>query len=139
MFFSLVNVTTKGLHKNINWEIKSGEYWALIGKSGAGKTTLAEIMCGLAKSDSGAVLWNGIEYSDISNLWGFQFQNNALFHSYTGYENLIFPLKYSEDKFSETFFKKTAIWSAHILGFKNPSDFKLDWWSDSVSSVIINK
>lgn len=121
MSFSLVNIKKQSQNnwglENINWEIKAGEYWALIGKSGAGKTTLAEIMCGLKSPDSGIILWNNVECKDPCKLWGFQFQNNALFNSYTGYENLIFPIKYSEYNFSEIFFCKIAVWYAYILGF----------------------
>ncbi|NPA38537.1 MAG: ATP-binding cassette domain-containing protein [Candidatus Nanohaloarchaeota archaeon] len=33
--------------ENINWEIRKGELWALMGENGAGKTTLAKIISGL--------------------------------------------------------------------------------------------
>jgi ABC-type molybdenum transport system ATPase subunit/photorepair protein PhrA len=30
----------------INWEIKRGEQWAVVGLNGAGKTFLADFICG---------------------------------------------------------------------------------------------
>lgn len=49
-FVKLSNVTIKFFDKivlsNINWEIKLGEFWQLIGENGSGKTTLLSLITG---------------------------------------------------------------------------------------------
>jgi ABC-type multidrug transport system fused ATPase/permease subunit len=51
---------------SINLDIRNGEAVALVGSSGAGKTTLADLILGLHKPDSGAVVINNVDYSDPS-------------------------------------------------------------------------
>lgn len=48
--------------KNVNWDIKKGEYWALIGPNGAGKTTLLKIISGNLWPSSGKVKVLGHEF-----------------------------------------------------------------------------
>ena len=41
--------------KNINLEIKQGEFFSLLGPSGCGKTTLLRMIAGFIEPDSGAI------------------------------------------------------------------------------------
>ena len=50
---------------NFNLEVGSGEIVALLGPSGSGKSTLLRIICGLENSDSGKVIFNGIDLEEI--------------------------------------------------------------------------
>ena len=50
---------TKTLCKNIDWQIHSGEKWAILGLNGAGKTTLLHTLAGLRKTDRGEVRLSG--------------------------------------------------------------------------------
>jgi ABC-2 type transport system ATP-binding protein len=52
--------------KSINLDIRPGEIFALLGPNGAGKTTLINIICGIVKPTSGAVLADG---HDIIGDW----------------------------------------------------------------------
>lgn len=52
-----------------NMEIKRGDSVALVGKSGAGKTTLADIILGLLKPESGNVMMDGIDIFSIPQSW----------------------------------------------------------------------
>lgn len=51
--------------KNINFDIKVGEMVAIVGKNGAGKSTISKILCGFELEDEGKVLIRG---KDIRNL-----------------------------------------------------------------------
>ena len=45
----------KQILKNINWEAKKGEHWAVLGLNGAGKTTLLNLLCGYYYPSKGEV------------------------------------------------------------------------------------
>ena len=53
----------KPVLKNINLEIKKGEFVGIVGLSGEGKSTLADIITGLLEPDSGDILIDGIKLS----------------------------------------------------------------------------
>lgn len=55
--------------KNTELSIKKGQSVALIGSSGAGKTTLADIIMGLLKPQSGTVYMDGIDIFTIPHQW----------------------------------------------------------------------
>ena len=46
--------------KNINLEIKPGEFLCVVGKSGCGKSTLLNLIAGLEKPTEGKILLNGV-------------------------------------------------------------------------------
>ena len=45
--------------KNINFEVKQGESWGIVGNNGAGKSTLLKLICGIIAPDTGSVGING--------------------------------------------------------------------------------
>ena len=45
--------------KNINFEVKRGESWGIVGSNGAGKSTLLRLICGIIAADTGSVRING--------------------------------------------------------------------------------
>lgn len=55
--------------QNTSLTIKKGQSVALIGSSGAGKTTLADIIMGLLKPQSGTVYMDGIDIFTIPHQW----------------------------------------------------------------------
>ena len=59
---------------NVSFKVKQGERVALIGANGAGKTTVTEIIAGIAKPTSGTITY-GFEYDKTpSEKIGMQFQ-----------------------------------------------------------------
>jgi len=58
----------------IDLKIKNGEIVALVGKSGAGKTTLIETLAGVLKPSTGKVLWNGVVPQKLFGKIGVAFQ-----------------------------------------------------------------
>lgn len=59
----------KYVFKNISFEIPIGKSTAFIGPSGAGKTTMADIILGLLKLEDGEILVNGINVYDNLRKW----------------------------------------------------------------------
>ena len=53
--------SNKDLIKDINFNLKQGDYLGISGKSGSGKSTLLDIILGLIKPSSGSILVNGID------------------------------------------------------------------------------
>lgn len=50
--------------QDINWSVKDGEFWGLIGHTGSGKSTLIQHLNGLLKPTSGQVLVDGVNIYD---------------------------------------------------------------------------
>ena len=59
----------KTVLKNINLEIKPGETVALVGKSGVGKTTLAELIMGYYQPNRGKIKLDNIDISKLQLKW----------------------------------------------------------------------
>ncbi len=79
----------------VSLEAADGEMLSILGPSGCGKTTLLRIVAGLIKPDSGSVLFDGKEMTDVppeKRGVGMVFQNYALFPNMTVAENISFGL-----------------------------------------------
>jgi NitT/TauT family transport system ATP-binding protein len=79
--------------KDITLEIKDGEFVCLVGPSGCGKTTLLNIIAGLEKADSGAVLHRGSPVNGTDSDRLLIFQELGLFPWLTVQKNVEFGLK----------------------------------------------
>lgn len=55
--------------KNISFKIKSGDFVAFVGNSGAGKTSLADILLGVITLSSGNVLISGVSPLEAVSTW----------------------------------------------------------------------
>ena len=70
---------------NLSFKIKSGEFIALVGKSGGGKTTIIDLILGLNTLQKGEILFDNIKQSkyDINTIrakTGYVPQGAALFN-----------------------------------------------------------
>jgi putative spermidine/putrescine transport system ATP-binding protein len=110
---TLENVTVtrggKKILQNFYLEIQDAEYFALVGETGSGKTTILNLISGLVKPDSGRVLIGGkdvtrtpAENRDV----GMVFENYALFPHYNVYKNVIYSHRVRDKNVEET--KKAA-------------------------------
>jgi energy-coupling factor transporter ATP-binding protein EcfA2 len=66
--------------RNLNFEIRQGEFVAIIGANGSGKSTLVNNLIGLLRPDEGQILINGrdtrqVKVSDLVSDIGYVFQN----------------------------------------------------------------
>src|SRR4051812_45284042 len=73
---------------DINLQIDEGEFVAIIGYSGAGKTTLMSLLAGLTQPDTGEVLLGGQKMDGPGPDRGIVFQNYSLLPWLTVYENV---------------------------------------------------
>ena len=73
---------------DINLTIEEGEFLAIVGFTGSGKTTLVNLMTGLLQPTSGEVLYRGQPITGPSPERGIIFQNYSLLPWYTVYDNV---------------------------------------------------
>lgn len=87
--------------KDVSYTIKDGEFFVLLGASGAGKSTTINVISGLEKPDEGGVFLDG---NNITNSFpqnrdvATAFESYALYPHFTVFENLMFPLESPERK-----------------------------------------
>lgn len=85
----------KAVLKDLSFDLMEGEFLSILGPSGCGKTTLLRILIGLEKADSGKILKNGQDISNLSSYdrgMGIVFQNYALFPNMTVLQNVQYAL-----------------------------------------------
>ncbi len=96
--------------RDIDIDIKAGEFVTVMGPSGAGKSTLLYILGMLDKADSGEYFYKDqqvhkLNAKQLTNLHkneiGFVFQQYHLIDELTVYENIEMPLLYQKIKGSE--------------------------------------
>ncbi len=82
--------------KNINLEIKKGEYFVILGPTGAGKTMLLETIAGFYFPDSGEIRIEGHDVTDLPpelRRVGFIYHDYSLFPHLNVEQNIEFGLK----------------------------------------------
>jgi ABC-type sugar transport system ATPase subunit len=82
--------------KGVDFEIRPGEFFALLGPSGSGKSTTLRLMAGLDKPTRGKILFDGSDVTgkdaqerDVAMV----FQSYALYPHMTVGQNIAFPLE----------------------------------------------
>ena len=91
--------------KNIDLEIRGGEFVGVVGKSGSGKSTLLNMVAGIDRPSTGSVAVAGMEIHALSEnrlaIWrgrnvGFVFQFFQLLPTLTAAENVMLPMDFSK-------------------------------------------
>lgn len=80
---------------DISFKVSPGEYFVLLGVSGAGKTMLLDIIAGLRRQDSGRILVDGIDITKVranKRGAGLVFQDNTVFPHLNVQRNIAYPL-----------------------------------------------
>ena len=115
--FEQNNSALKVLHE-FSLSVKKGESLALVGASGSGKSTLLHIICGLEKPDSGTVIINN---QNITNLTsdqksvfrnkeiGFVYQFHHLLPELSTLENIALPALLSGKNRDQAYLKSREL------------------------------
>ena len=93
------------IQQNLDFEVRRGEVFVILGGSGSGKSSVLKVMVGLYEPIAGQILYDGeslvaAEAEDRLRLlrkFGVMYQSGALFGSLTVLENVRLPL----DEFTE--------------------------------------
>ena len=103
----MTTVSVEGAHatlgdfklRDISLNVASGEFFVILGPSGAGKTVLLDLIAGFVYPRQGRVL---LDDADVTYLptekrrIGYMFQNYALFPNMSVYKNIEFGLSYTK-------------------------------------------
>jgi putative ABC transport system ATP-binding protein len=88
--------------ESITFSVDRGEFVAIVGESGIGKSTLLNLVAGLERGDSGSITVDGVELSSLSddaltlmrrNRMGFVFQSFHVLPYLTVAQNVALPLE----------------------------------------------
>ncbi len=114
---------SKTVLDSLDIEVRQGESLVIIGGSGSGKSVLIKNIIGILNPDSGSVLIDGIEmtnlssreYSKVLHKFGYLFQGGALFDSLPIWKNIAFvPLQTNQLSKKEA--RKLAIDKLELVG-----------------------
>ncbi len=95
-------MTLQSFHLELSFSAENGKTTVLLGESGAGKSTVLQLLAGLSKPQRGLIVLNGITYVDSEhNIYrspqqrpfGYVFQDYALFPHLNVWENICFGLR----------------------------------------------
>lgn len=108
---------TRCIYDDITFTIPDGKITSILGPSGAGKTTVLQLIAGLIKPSSGSInfdttsIGRKTKEKDLEELrrnMGFLFQSGALFTHLNVYENIAFPLR-KNTKLTENLIKTIVL------------------------------
>ncbi|MCD6574317.1 ABC transporter ATP-binding protein [Candidatus Aerophobetes bacterium] len=107
--------------RGVNLSCEEGQLLALLGPSGAGKTTTLKLIAGLEKCDGGEIFLNDRNVNEVSPFErnvAMTFENYALYPHFTVFENLAFPLRSPRRRhiYSEKDVRKKVEEIATLLG-----------------------
>ncbi len=121
------NIRLENINKNfkevvalhdVSLQIKDGEFFVLLGPTGAGKTTTLRVIAGLEKQSSGHVYLDGTLADDLPPAErdvAFVFQQYSLYPNMSVYDNLAFPLRSPLRDLAEAEIKQRVTGAAEIL------------------------
>lgn len=64
---------------DISFDVKNGEFFAVVGPSGCGKSTLLSLLCGLIEPEKGSIFVDGIPRQESHAAVGYMLQRDHLF------------------------------------------------------------
>ena len=113
--------------KDVTFDVQDGEFFVLLGPTGAGKTTTLRVVAGLTKQDKGKVLFDDQEVDDYPPAErdvALVFQQYSLYPTMSVYDNLAFPLRSPMRNLEEDEIKAKVNSVAETLRIKHLIDRK---------------
>jgi nitrate/nitrite transport system ATP-binding protein len=117
--------------KNVNLQIKKGEFISLIGHSGCGKSTVLNLVAGLHLPTDGGVIVDGREVSGPGPERAVVFQNHSLLPWLTVYQNVELAVKQVVNKYvgkqeSKAWIKEQVEHYLHLIQMSHSADKRPD-------------
>ena len=115
--------------EGVTLEIPRGKITALMGASGGGKTTVLRLIGGQYKAQSGSLLFDGQEVSQLSHdqlyaarrRMGMLFQFGALFTDISVFDNVAFPLR-EHTTLPESMVRDIVLMKLEAVGLRGARD-----------------
>ena len=116
----------KQILKNVSFKINKGDMAAIVGRNGAGKSTISKLICGFYKPTSGRILFDGKDMvndtiKERSDKIGFVMQNpNQMISKTMVYDEVAFGLKIrglSDSQIKERVYETLKI--CGLYGYRN--------------------
>lgn len=113
---------------NVGFQLSSGESYAIVGKSGSGKTSLISVLGLLNSAFQGEYYYEGMSVSKMSDKelsrlrsreFGFVFQNYSLIEHLRVWENIELPLIYAKTKLNKKQRQNKIIKLLQMVGLEN--------------------
>jgi phospholipid/cholesterol/gamma-HCH transport system ATP-binding protein len=118
------------IYDDISLTIPNGKITTILGPSGAGKTTILQLVSGLIKPYSGTIDVEGYtiynktterQFAVIRKKMGFLFQSSALFTHMNVYDNIAFPIR-KNTNLSESLIKDIVLMKLQAVGLSYTVD-----------------
>lgn len=126
---------SKKVLQGVNLTVEQGEIMFIIGQSGAGKSVLVKHLVGLLRPDTGRVILDGEDITDLTEQefyrirkkCSYVFQNSTLFDSMTLLDNVALPIR-KHNRVSLKQAREQAMGKLALVGMENeatryPADF----------------
>lgn len=115
--------------RGLNFRVRKGDIFIVMGVSGCGKTTLLKALIGLNQPVKGEVLYDGknfweqndIERQSIMRRFGVLYQGGALWSSLTLEENVALPLQLYSN-LSSGQIQEAAVFKLSLVGLRDYAD-----------------
>ena len=123
--------------ENVSFKIFSGEYAVLMGRTGRGKTTILESICGLRRIQRGKILVHGVDVTDwppADRAIGYVPQDLALFPTLSVREHLQFALRLR--RYSPSHTSERVAELASVLGIEHLLERNIDGLSGGESQRV---